>query len=365
MNEELIHLHVSEILIETSGTRHITAKTLVLQPVDNRPVRYRAGQFLTFVLHISGHEVRRSYSLSSTPGVDADLRITIKRVDNGEVSRYLLDHVQVGDVLTSLPPLGRFVLETSPGTPRDIVLMGAGSGITPLFSILKQVLHEEPDSRVTLLYSNTSEHSVVFRDSLNALRQRHADRFRLIHLLSQPTGDGGLNGEVRRGRLNNLLLELMLPGLTTFDRADARWYICGPGDYMRMVQFTLLFLGIKQEQIRKENFTVDVVSVPAISPERARDHRIALTFRGTEYTLQVPAYQSILEAALGQGIPLPYSCRGGRCSACAVRCRRGRVAMTINDVLTENDLANGWVLTCTGYPESDDVQLFLEEIPDT
>ncbi|GAB3897053.1 phenylacetate-CoA oxygenase/reductase subunit PaaK [Larkinella knui] len=351
MNGELIHLLVSEIIPETYDT-----KTLILQPADGRPVHYRAGQFLTLLFHhpgeaSPGHEIRRSYSLSSTPGEDP-LSLTIKRVENGEISRFLLDHLRVGDTLTSLPPTGRFTLETDPDAQRDIVLIGAGSGISPLFGILKQALHEEPKSQVTLLDCNTSERTIIFYQQLEALRNQFPDRFHLIHLLSQPSDNGPKAGHIRRGRLNNWLLEKMLPELVKLERNQALWYICGPFDFMRMVQFTLVYTGIRRDHIKKENFVIETVTRTP-PPELARDHRMLVRYRGTEYDIDVPAYKSILQAALDHGIQLPYSCKGGRCSSCAARLKTGKVHMTINDVLTERDLQNGWVLTCTGYPASE------------
>ncbi|MFC5412491.1 2Fe-2S iron-sulfur cluster-binding protein [Larkinella bovis] len=357
MNEELIQLRVSEIIQETHDTR-----TLLLQPTDGRRIRYRAGQFLTLLFYHLGHEVRRSYSLSSTPGDDLPgndlepLSLTIKRVENGEISRYLLDHLRVGDVLTSLPPAGRFTLETDPERQRDIVLIGAGSGIAPLFGILKQVLRDEPKSHITLLDCNTSERTIIFYDQLEALRKQYPDRFQLIHLLSQPSDDWQRAGHIRRGRLNNWLLENMLPDLIRFDRAAARWYVCGPFPFMRMVQFTLVYTGIRLDAIKKENFVIEPVTRTP-PPELANDHRMLLRFRGTEYDIDVPAYKSILQAALDHGVQLPYSCKGGRCSSCAARLKAGEVHMTINDVLTDHDLAAGWVLTCTGYPASEGVVL--------
>ncbi|GAB3250735.1 phenylacetate-CoA oxygenase/reductase subunit PaaK [Larkinella harenae] len=353
MNEELIQLQVSEIIPETHNT-----KTLILQPTNNRTVPYHAGQFLTLLFHHLGHEVRRSYSLSSAPGDTLSgnpaepLRLTIKRVENGEISRYLLDHLQVGDTLTSLPPAGRFTLETNPDSQRDLVLIGAGSGISPLYGILKQTLRDEPRSHVTLLYCNTNEENIIFYQQLEALRQQHPERFQLIHLLSQPSDNWQSKGNIRRGRLNNWLLETMLPELIRFKQADALWYVCGPFAFMRMVQFTLVFTGIRLEAIKKENFVIEPVTRTP-PPELAKDHQILLRFRGTEYDIDVPAYKSILQAALDHGVQLPYSCKGGRCSSCAGRVKAGDVHMTINDVLTDRDLQNGWVLTCTGYPASE------------
>ena len=342
MTDDFLQLRIIQIVPETPD-----AKSYFLESVDGKPVSHRAGQFLTLILTHHGHEVRRSYSLSSMPG--EPLRLTIKRLENGEISRYLLATLRVGDVLTSLHPAGRFTLDDN--QTGDLVFLGAGSGITPLFSLLKQVLFTEPDRRITLLYSNPSERAILFRKELDDLLQQFPDRFRLLYLLSNPSEDWlGL-----RGRLNNVMLERLLPNLVgTSDWQTLHFYVCGPGDYMRMIQFTLIFSGFRLEQIRRENFVVEQVFL-APPPALAKDRTVLLRFRGREVEIQVPAYKSILQAALDEGISLPYSCRGGRCSTCAARCTAGSVHMTINDVLTERDLREGWVLTCTGYPESDGV----------
>lgn len=342
MNDDFLTLRIVRIQSETPDTW-----SYFLVPVDGRPVPHRAGQFLTFIVHHDGHEVRRSYSLSSA--ANEPLRMTIKRVQNGEISRYLINTLRVGDELKSLHPAGRFILDDA--VRGDLILFGAGSGITPLFSIIKQVLWTEPNRRITLLYSNKNERDIIFRAELDDLQQQHPDRFRLIYLLSNPSDDwSGLHG-----RLNNVMLERLLPDLVgASDRHSLQFYVCGPGDYMRMIQFTLVFSGFRPEQIRRENFVVEpVVLTPP--PALAQDRTVLLKFRGREVDIQVPAYKSILQAALDEGIALPYSCRGGRCSTCVARCTLGSVHMTINEVLTERDLREGWVLTCTGYPESDGV----------
>lgn len=347
MTDELLYLRIVHIHPETGPADHPATRSYYLEPISGQPVEYKAGQFLTLIINHNNHEVRRSYSISSRPG--EGLCLTIKRVQNGEISRFLHDSLRVGDVLTSLYPAGRFTLDSSPAG--DVVLLGAGSGITPLFSLLKQALYTNEQQRVTLLYSNSSERSIIFRDALNRLKERFPERFRLFHLLSNPAD--GWNG--LRGRLNNVMLERLLPELTGNSNPKmTRYYICGPADYMRMVQFTLVFRGIQPDQIRRENFVVDPVTLTP-PPALAQDHTIRLRVKGQEIDIQVQAYKSILQAALDEGIHLPYSCRGGRCSACVARCLSGSVHMTINDVLTDRDLAEGWILTCTGYPETDDV----------
>ncbi len=345
MTDDLLHLRVIEIAAETRD-----ATSFFLDSLDGQPVVYQAGQFLTLILqNRNGHEVRRSYSLSSTPG-EKLLRLTVKRVHNGEMSRYLLDTLRVGDVLTSLYPAGRFTLDES--QTGNLVLFGAGSGITPLFSLLKQVLLTDSVRRVSLLYSSSDEQSIIFRNELDDLHRQFPERFQLLYLLSNPSDDwNGL-----RGRLNNVMLERLLPRLTgTSSPESLQFYLCGPTDYMRMVQFTLVFSGFRPEQIRRENFVIEPAPVSTFLPTLAKDRTVLLKFRNQEIDIQVPAYKSILQAALDEGVNLPYSCRGGRCSTCASRCVAGHIYMTINDVLTDRDIADGWVLTCTGYPESDGV----------
>lgn len=347
-----LQLRVVHIKQEIGTPGRSEANSYFLEPPDGQPVSYKAGQFLTLILSHNNHEVRRSYSLSSVP--DEPLRLTIKRVQNGEISRYLLDTLQEGDILTSLHPAGRFTLDTQ--QTGDVVLIGAGSGITPLFGLLKEALQSNSSRRVTLLYSNTSERNIIFRDELADLHQQHPDRFKMIHLISNLLDDWfGTRATMRQGRLNNVMLETMLPELTgSSDLSTLRFYVCGPVDYMRMVQFTLVYSGIRPDQIRRENFVTEPITL-APPPALAQDRTLSLRFRERSIDFQVPAYKSILQAALDEGIMLPYSCRGGRCSTCIARCTAGRVHMTINDVLTEGDLSEGWILTCTGYPESDGV----------
>ena len=171
--ENTISIKVREIIVEKYDV-----KTFVLERTDGESLEYAAGQFLTFLKEINGREVRRSYSMSSAPAVDAYPAITIKRVANGEISRFWLDQVKIGDVFNCLPASGRFVLTPAPATQKDVVLIGAGSGITPLFSILKQVLTEEVGSSVTLLYANRNDGHALFVDQINDWQRRFPDRLR-------------------------------------------------------------------------------------------------------------------------------------------------------------------------------------------
>ncbi|HEV7347808.1 ferredoxin--NADP reductase [Telluribacter sp.] len=344
MQENTLTLRVTQVVSET-----FDAKTYVLEATDGQPVQYQAGQFLTFLLDYRGQPVRRSYSMHTAPGVDPLPAVTVKRMTNGSISRYWLDTVKEGDLLKALPPAGRFTLEAS-GQPRDIVLIAAGSGITPLFALLKQTLSTEPESQVTLLYASRRESETIFYEQLDQWQRHFPGRLRVLHVLSQPTDDW--TGQ--RGRLNNFRIEKWVGTSLRFAPERASFFLCGPFELMRTAEITLLFMGFGKEQIRKENFTIDAPPVP---PRQSQPHRVRIRFGEQEQELNVPAYTTVLQAALNAGIPLPYSCKGGRCSACAVLCRSGTLYMSINDVLTERDLEQGWVLTCTAYLNDDGVRI--------
>jgi ring-1,2-phenylacetyl-CoA epoxidase subunit PaaE len=345
MDDSSITLRVRQVIRE-----RYDVKTFVFERLDGQLLLYSAGQFLTFLMEVNGHQIRRSYSMSSAPGVDRYPAITVKRISNGEVSRFWVDRVEEGAVFQVLAPAGRFTLDEAGGKPRDIILIGAGSGITPLYSIMKQVLTDEPNSFVRLFYANKNEASTLFREGIGDLECRFPDRVKVIHIHSQAPDDWtGV-----RGRLNNIRLEQMLAGAIHFRQQDARFFICGPYEFMRTIEITLHYLTFTSDQIRKENFVIDKIPPP---PRVSFPYQIKLDLRGKHYTLLVPAHTTVLDAALAAGIQLPYSCKGGRCSTCACICTSGKIHMSVNEVLTDRDLAQGWILACSSFVDSEDVSL--------
>jgi ferredoxin-NADP reductase len=315
--------------------------TFFLNEVSNKKVSYSAGQFITLVFTHHDEEIRRSYSLSSSPD-EAFLAITVKRIENGEISRFLLTKVKQGDILTAVEPAGRFII-TDFEAEKDILLFAAGSGIVPIFSQLKYVLNCPGNSRITLVYSNQNENSVLFKDELNNLVLKNTERFKIIYLLSSEAN-----------RLNNLVVEQLVRQNVKYDTAKADFYTCGPFTYMRMIRLTLLYMGFETRQIRKENFVLETVNVTAALTNYP-PRNIRINFNKETFDIVVGENQSILQAALQNNIQLPYSCRVGDCSTCAAICKIGKVEMAKNDVLTDADLAKGWILTCTGHPVTDDV----------
>jgi ring-1,2-phenylacetyl-CoA epoxidase subunit PaaE len=338
---ELLHLKVIRIIPENDH-----AATILLESLNGKPVVYEAGQFLTLVLLINGKEQRRSYSISSTPGIDDFLSITIKRLPNGQVSRFLLDHLKIGDTLVSLPPAGRFTIQTDLNNERQIFFIAAGSGITPIFSLLKKLFKEEPKTFITLITQNHNEKSILYNAFLRELEKKYTERFKWISLQSRPkaTHHSGI-------RLTNFLLEKLIDK-HLLPKKESLFYMCGPPSFMRMCQFTLRLIGFEDDQIKKEYFTVEFVPRPPFIAD-TRPKEIILQYGERTFRITSTYPTSILQAALNNNIQLPYSCRGGRCSSCAVRCLKGKVKMSINEVLTDKELREGWVLTCVGFAETD------------
>jgi ferredoxin-NADP reductase len=348
-NNDVLHFCIDEIKRETN-----TAATFFLKNVNGKALEYKAGQFLTLLVKQGDKIVRRSYSICTTPGIEQNIAITIKRKINGSISRYLLDHLHKGDIISSLAPAGRFLLTTGFSKQRDIFLLAAGSGITPVFSLLKKILTEEPLSHVTLLYSNSNEESIIYKNSLDKLSHEHAKEFQCIHIISDPGNK--IPGAIT-GHLNNQLLgELIFSGLQ-FDPGKAVFMLCGPTAYMRMAQLTLLFMGFTISQIRKENFVVPEEHPGLYLPLVNNTHPFTLHYNRQIYKLETQPQQTILDAALQQHIQLPYSCKGGVCGTCTANCRQGKIVMSYNEVLTDDDIKSGLILTCTGYILSPDAEI--------
>jgi ferredoxin-NADP reductase len=342
MSADILKLKIESIKWETPDTA-----TFYLSNVDGMTVGYRAGQFITLIFNHRNEEIRRSYSLSSSPH-EPGLSITIKRITNGEISRFMLTKMKVGDTLNALAPAGRFVI-TGYEQDKVILLFAGGSGITPIFSQVKYILSRPGKSRLVLTYSNQDATSVLFKDELELLATLHPARFKIINLLSSEANR--LNAD----RVEELTRQLVQAA----DLQKTEFYLCGPFAYMRMIRFALVYMGISPKQIRKENFVLETVAVTD-SPLNFPPRTVKLQYKGHLHDLQVGENQSILQAALQNNVALPYSCRNGVCSTCTAKCSSGKVQMVKNDVLTDADMADGWILTCTGHPVSNDVVIDFE-----
>jgi ferredoxin-NADP reductase len=329
-----------QLLIESIKQESADTATFFLKEVSGRKVPYKAGQFITLVFAHRTEEIRRSYSLSSSPDEDL-LAVTVKRQANGEISRFMLNKLNAGETLSAVEPAGRFVVNSF-NPEKDIFFFAAGSGITPVFSQLKYILKRDAKSRLTLIYSN-KDASVLFRTELDKLATEHPDRLRITYLISS-----------EGNRLNNDGVERLVKQNLKYELDKAEFYTCGPFTYMRMVRLTLIYIGVDPGKIRRENFVIETISV-ASSLVNYPPGKVKIHFKGEAYDITTGENQSILQAALQNNVQLPYSCRVGSCSTCSAICKSGKVVMSVNEVLTDSDLAQGWILTCTGHPVSDDV----------
>lgn len=296
-----------------------------------------AGQFLTFVLHVGGHEVRRSYSLSSSPDEPA-LRVTVKRVSGGLASTFMTEAVRVGDLLRTRGPSGSFTFDPA-DAPRHLLLVGGGSGITPLFGILKTALRANPAADVTLLFANRSEADTIFRADLAALEASHPG-FRVIHVHESSPGVAGQRRVVAAD------LEAALGGRSP---GEVRAYVCGPEPMMAMVMETLVALGLPRAAILSERFASLRASETAAM--KLPNSQVTLRIGGREAA--VSPGQTLLEGALASKVDLDFSCTMGGCGACKLRLASGEVLMDEPNCLTEDERRAGVVLTCISRPLTD------------
>ena len=352
------YLKVKDVVRETPD-----AITVNFWHPINEVIRYQPGQFLTFTLAVNNTTVRRSYSMSSSPHVDASLSVTVKRLPGGLVSNHLCDFLKEGDVLETLEPLGTFVPELDPLAKRLHVLIGAGSGITPLFSMLKSILHVEPQSHVWLIYGNRDEESIIYKAHLDAMAGVYKDRLSITHVLSQPApGWTGLSGRINQSTLLKLMEKHPVGTLQSAD-----YYLCGPDGLMDEVRSALSLFAVPVNQIHKESFqtattahAVGTVLDDQPAPAKNGSQDITVLYEGNEYKFAVAPHQTILEAALEIDIDLPYSCQAGMCTACLGKCVSGKVRLDEEDGLSASEIKAGYILTCVAHPDSANVVIEID-----
>ena len=362
MSQATFHaLTVSELRPETDQ-----ALTVVFRPTAAQAehFNYRAGQYLTLRFFVGGQEQRRAYSMCSAPHED-ELAVTVKRVRNGLVSNYVADQLRVGDTVDVMPPQGRFLLEPDPAARRDIYLFGAGSGITPLMSILRTVLEQEPKSHVYLLYGNRDEDSVIFGAELDHLAERYAGQLTVEQTLSRPKREraGGLRGFFggtttawpgRTGRIDRRNAGEFLrqhPGTGT--RKEA--FLCGPGRMIEEAEAALLGHGFLRDQIHQERFAATKKDRAASPEGGAAGAEVLVKLGSDEVPVSVGAGQTILDALLADGQTPPYSCLSGACSTCMARVEKGGVRMDACYAIDDEEIAKGYILTCQAHPTTPEV----------
>lgn len=312
---------------------------------------YKPGQFLTIHVPIDGQVHKRAYSFSSNPFTDKDLKITIKRVENGLVSNYIHDHLKVGDKLVVDKPAGSFYVEPQPKASKQYVLFAGGSGITPILSIAKSVLSKEKDSNVLLIYANQDVESIIFHKEIKDIEKQYKSAFNVEHILSSNLVE---LGNYHTGLLTlELLKKVFIKHELLYD--DYVYMICGPFGYMEKVKAVLKYNGITREQIKVEVFKAPEVKLGG----KDLLSNVTIKINNEVHELKVRGDQSILQKAMSENVPLPYSCRSGMCSSCKGTCTSGEIKMSEGHLLTEEDMAKGEILTCVSYPVSENVVVEL------
>ena len=330
-------------------------------PEDLEPdYAFEPGQYLTLRTDLDGADVRRSYSICSGPA-DGELRIAVKQVDNGLFSTFANSAIKVGDALDVMTPTGRFGLAHTPGDGRIHVGFAAGSGITPLLSIVRGVLSREPASRFFLFYGNRNSTDILFRDDLDALKDRFMGRFAVFHVLSQEEQDlAVLNGRLDGDKVR-LLLTAMVPAAAV-DHA----FVCGPSGMIDDLEATLASLGVPADKIHVERFVSALGGTPRLRPVVVPDappaHVAGMIVDGKRRDVPVAEGEAILDAALRAGMDLPFACKGGMCSTCRAKVVEGAVTMDVNYSLESWELEAGFVLTCQAHPTTARVVIDFDQV---
>ena len=316
---------------------------------------YLSGQFLTIKASIQGESIRRAYSLCSSPVSGEALAVTIKKVPGGKMSSWIFDQVKAGSTLEVMPPIGNFVFRPHSSKKRWFMLYAAGSGITPVYSMLKSILISEPQSFVSLMFGNRKREDIIYKDSIQALCDKYPSRFKVVHCLSQP--DEQWFGE--HGRIDEELimhtLEYLKP-VSPFEETQV--FMCGPVGMMDVASAVVVQQGVKKENIHRESFTSsidDAVKEAAVVDLEIRDRSIEIQLDGKSYQVLIPKGKTILDAALDKDVDMPYSCQSGLCTACRGKCITGKVHMDEREGLSDEEIEEGYVLTCVGHPLTDGV----------
>ncbi len=351
-----VHFHpltVKKILRETPDCVSVSFDI----PAALRPdFVFKEGQNITIKATINGEEVRRSYSLCTAP-YEAEIKVAIKKVEAGLFSQYANETLKAGDVLDVLPPVGKFNAKISAGATGRYLAIAAGSGITPVISIIKHTLQTQPGSEFTLIYGNKSRNSIIFFEELEGLKNKYMERFNLINILSREKTDASVN----YGRIDKEKLAAM-QYLLSFKSFESI-YLCGPERMIFSASEFLESLGIAKQKIHFELFTTPgqkntrkAIVQDVANTDSGPHSSITVKLDGRSFDFDLNQNgQNILDAALQQGADLPYACKGGVCCTCRAKLMSGEVIMDVNYALEPEEVAQGFILTCQSHPRSKEV----------
>lgn len=315
-----------------------------------------AGQYLNIKLTLDGTEIRRAYSICSSPQ-SGDLAIAIKAVKNGLFSKFANENLNVGDFLDVSPPEGRFTFEPNPEKQKNYAAFIAGSGITPAMSILQSVLENEPKSTFVLVYGNKTPEETIFYEQLHDLQQQHVGRFFVHNVYSQAKVENQFFGRIDKSIVTTVLQNKHK------EKEFDKFYLCGPEDMINLVTSVLKEHNVSEKNIKFELFSTSSKSDDGAAADANAGHsNVTVIVDGDTNTFEMSQKQTILEAALKNGLDVPYSCQGGICSSCLGRVTTGTAVMRKNSILTDSEISEGLVLTCQAHPTSSTIVVDYDDV---
>ena len=348
-------LRVSDVRRETADTVSVAFDVPDALAAD---YVFEPGQHLTVRMTspVDGSEIRRSYSICS--GLDdGELRIAVKNVPGGVFGAFACEQLHTGDVLDVMTPIGRFTVAIDPAAEHSYLGIAAGSGITPVMSLVRSVLSREPNSRFTVVYGNRGLTSVIFREQLEDLKDRYLDRLQVVHVFSrEQQGPPLLNGRITGDKIRSLAVTLL--DLASYDDV----FICGPEPMTLDVRDTLVALGVDGTRVHLELFGSHTPTAPRVHQETGERRHITYVWNGVKTEVEAHPDDTVLEAGELAGIDLPYSCRGGVCSTCRAKVLEGAVEMDRNYALEPWETDAGFVLTCQSHPTTDELTVDYDAV---
>ncbi|MGA9270885.1 MAG: ferredoxin--NADP reductase [Lutimonas sp.] len=310
------------------------------------------GQYLTLQADLDGSVLRRAYSICSAPS-SGELRVSVKEVPKGRFSQFANHKLKAGDHMEVAGPEGRFTLETS-GVPKNYLAFAAGSGITPVISMVQSVLENEPDSRFMLVYGNKSKEQTIFKKDLDALKDTYGDRFTIYYVYSQIISDNAFFGRIDKKLVKEVLDK---NDVSSFDD----FFLCGPEQMIDTVKEELIGQGVNQDRIKLELFSSSSHK-KEVKKELSGNTEITVMLDDEETTFEMRKDEFVLDAALAKGLDAPYSCQGGICSSCLARVTEGSANMERNNILDEDEVKEGLILTCQAHPTSDVLKIDFDDV---
>ena len=315
---------------------------------------FKAGQYATLKITLDGTEIRRAYSICSSPD-SGELRVSVKAVKNGAFSQLANQKLKAGDLIEVGTPEGNFTYEPNSDRQKNYAAFAAGSGITPILSILQSVLHNEPKSTFVLVYGNKSVEETIFYQILHDLQLKYVGRFFVHYVFSQAKAENSLFGRIEKSTVNFVLNNKYK------DLEFDKFYLCGPEQMINLVSGVLKEHNVSEKNIKFELFTTS--STENKIEESLEGHtKITVLVDDEETTFEMSQKQTILEAALKQGLDAPYSCQGGICSSCIAKVTHGTAEMKKNSILTDGEIAKGLILTCQAHPTSSEVYVDYDDV---